>query len=394
MIDLVHPATRHDEAIITLHSLLDRDVYRGGAIVVGPVRRGRGPPGPGRAAGRSRLRRSRAPLQVLEREMWRIAVERLDYSEQHVWAALAGARVQPNSWRKAKAMLQHDQAEELRRRFLLTCIQRNRTTQLRLQRARRARAHARGGAVRRGDRHGRHLAARPAPRRRPRSCSRRWPSAGSAAATRPRPGSGASPSSPATRTRSTRSRAGPRPSACSGCSSTPPDAPTARTPAGSSRPPAARTAASRSRCSPPRSRTRPRPRRSSAAPGCGWRESPRRVARELLRNLPKGERKEAPPAQQALARGGGQDAGRGDGRTGETAGRGGRRGPSAERRSGRDRRRRRRRRRDEEAAADEDDDLEPASPPVSASDHDKSRDGTEAEAPQRPSPPRRRRARG
>ncbi|KAA0270411.1 MAG: hypothetical protein EDQ89_10300 [Acidobacteria bacterium] len=69
-------------------------------------------------------------LQVLEREMWRIAVERLDYSEQHVWAALAGARVQPNSWRKAKAMLQHDQAKDLRRRFLLTCIQRNRSTQL------------------------------------------------------------------------------------------------------------------------------------------------------------------------------------------------------------------------------------------------------------------------
>ena len=72
-------------------------------------------------------------MQVLEREMWRTAVERLDYSEQHVWAALAGARVQPNSWRKAKAMLQHDQAKELRRRFLLTCIQRNRSTQLKLK---------------------------------------------------------------------------------------------------------------------------------------------------------------------------------------------------------------------------------------------------------------------
>jgi superfamily II DNA/RNA helicase len=130
VIDLVHPATRHDEAIITLHSLLDRDVYRGGAIVVGPVRRGRGR--------RVRVEKRVVPvsadperrLQVLEREMWRIAVERLDYSEQHVWAALAGARVQPNSWRKAKAMLQHDQAKELRRRFLLTCIQRNRSTQL------------------------------------------------------------------------------------------------------------------------------------------------------------------------------------------------------------------------------------------------------------------------
>jgi superfamily II DNA or RNA helicase len=133
VIDLVHPATRHDEAIITLHRLLDRDVYRGGAIVVGPVRRGRGR--------RVRVEKRVVPvsadperrLQVLEREMWRIAVERLDYSEQHVWAALAGARVQPNSWRKAKAMLQHDQAKELRRRFLLTCIQRNRSTQLKLK---------------------------------------------------------------------------------------------------------------------------------------------------------------------------------------------------------------------------------------------------------------------
>ncbi|MBA2545804.1 MAG: DEAD/DEAH box helicase family protein, partial [Solirubrobacterales bacterium] len=42
VVDFVHPATTHDENVITLHSLLDRDVYRGGAIVVGPVRRGRG----------------------------------------------------------------------------------------------------------------------------------------------------------------------------------------------------------------------------------------------------------------------------------------------------------------------------------------------------------------
>ena len=133
VIDLVHPATRHDETIVTLHSLLDRDVYRGGAIVVGPVRRGRGR--------RVRVEKRVIPvsadperrMEVLEREMWRTAVERLDYSEQHVWAALAGARVQPNSWRKAKAMLQHDQAKELRRRFLLTCIQRNRSTQLKLK---------------------------------------------------------------------------------------------------------------------------------------------------------------------------------------------------------------------------------------------------------------------
>ena len=72
-------------------------------------------------------------LAVLERELWRIAVENLNYSEQHAWAALAGARVTTNNWRRAKAMLQHDQAKELRRRFLLTCVQRNRNHQLRLK---------------------------------------------------------------------------------------------------------------------------------------------------------------------------------------------------------------------------------------------------------------------
>ena len=36
VVDFVHPATKHDDPVVTLHSLLDRDVYRGGAIVVGP----------------------------------------------------------------------------------------------------------------------------------------------------------------------------------------------------------------------------------------------------------------------------------------------------------------------------------------------------------------------
>jgi ribonuclease E len=133
VIDFVHPATTSDETIVTLHSLLDRDVYRGGAIVVGPVRRGRGR--------RVRVERRVVPvsaeperrLAVLERELWRIAVEHLNYSEQHAWAALAGARVTPNNWRRAKAMLQHDQGNELRLRFLLTCVQRNRNHQLRLK---------------------------------------------------------------------------------------------------------------------------------------------------------------------------------------------------------------------------------------------------------------------
>jgi superfamily II DNA or RNA helicase len=133
VIDFVHPATTHDETIVTLHSLLDRDVYRGGAIVVGPVRRGRGR--------RVRVERRIVPVsdegerrtQVLERDLWRIAVESLDYPEQHAWAALAGARVNPQNWRRARSMLQNDQTKELRRRFLLTCVQRNRNSQLRLK---------------------------------------------------------------------------------------------------------------------------------------------------------------------------------------------------------------------------------------------------------------------
>src|SRR5205823_5261785 len=103
VIDFVHPATTHDETIVTLHSLLDRDVYRGGAIVVGPVRRGRGR--------RVRVERRVLPVTpdpdrrapVFERELWRIAVEHLDYGEQHVWAALAGARVAPHRWRRDQA---------------------------------------------------------------------------------------------------------------------------------------------------------------------------------------------------------------------------------------------------------------------------------------------------
>jgi ribonuclease E len=133
VIDFVHPATKHDDPVVTLHSLLDRDVYRGGAIVVGPVRRGRGR--------RVRVERRVLPVtpdperraEVFERELWRIAVEHLDYAEQHVWAALAGARVAPNGWRRAKAMLHFDRQGDLKRRFLITAVERNRNAQLRLR---------------------------------------------------------------------------------------------------------------------------------------------------------------------------------------------------------------------------------------------------------------------
>jgi superfamily II DNA or RNA helicase len=133
VVDFVHPATPNDDPVVTLHSLLDRDVYRGGAIVVGPVRRGRGR--------RLRVERRVVPVtsneerraQVFERELWRIAVEHLSWGEQQAWAMLAGARVASNNWRRAKAMLHFDSTGELRRLFLVTCLRRNRNTQLRLR---------------------------------------------------------------------------------------------------------------------------------------------------------------------------------------------------------------------------------------------------------------------
>jgi ribonuclease E len=133
VVDFVHPATKNDDPVVTLHSLLDRDVYRGGAIVVGPVRRGRGR--------RVRVERRVIPVthveerrhEVFERELWRIAVEFLDWGEQHMWAALAGARVAPSGWRRARAMLHFDKSGELKRRFLLTAVERNKNSQLRVR---------------------------------------------------------------------------------------------------------------------------------------------------------------------------------------------------------------------------------------------------------------------
>src|SRR5206468_10359361 len=81
VVDFVHSATKHDDPVVTLHSLLDRDVYRGGAIVVGPVRRGRGR--------RVRVERRVLPVtpdpdrraEVFERELWRIEIGRASCRE-------------------------------------------------------------------------------------------------------------------------------------------------------------------------------------------------------------------------------------------------------------------------------------------------------------------------
>jgi len=133
VVDFVAPDTKNDDPVVTLHSLLDRDVYRGGAIVVGPVRRGRGR--------RVRVERRVLPvtsdedrrIEVFERELWRIAVEHLPYGEQIQWAALAGARVAPSGWRRARAMLHFDREGAIKRAFLLTAVQRNKNPQLRVR---------------------------------------------------------------------------------------------------------------------------------------------------------------------------------------------------------------------------------------------------------------------
>jgi len=133
VVDFVSPDTKNDDPVVTLHSLLDRDVYRGGAIVVGPVRRGRGR--------RLRVERRVLPvtsdedrrIEVFERELWRIAVEHLPYGEQIQWAALAGAHVAPSGWRRGRAMLHFDREGAIKRTFLLTAVQRNTNPQLRLR---------------------------------------------------------------------------------------------------------------------------------------------------------------------------------------------------------------------------------------------------------------------
>ena len=133
VVDFVAPETKNDDPVVTLHSLLDRDVYRGGAIVVGPVRRGRGR--------RLRVERRVLPvtadenrrIEVFERELWRIAVEHLPYGEQIQWAALAGARVAPSGWRRARAMLHYDREGAIKRAFLQTAVQRNKNPQLRVR---------------------------------------------------------------------------------------------------------------------------------------------------------------------------------------------------------------------------------------------------------------------
>ena len=215
VVDFVHPATKHDDPVITLHSLLDRDVYRGGAIVVGPVRRGRGR--------RVRVERRVIPVtaeeerrhEVFERELWRIAVEHLDYGEQHMWAALAGARVAPSGWRRAgrcSTSIARASSSAASCSPPSSAIATRSCACARCRRSPRPRTPRPSTSRSTSSARGRARSAARAPR----SCSRRSPRSASGAATRPTPGSGAWPSTRARSTRSTPSSAGPRPSACSG----------------------------------------------------------------------------------------------------------------------------------------------------------------------------------
>ena len=273
VVDFVHPATPNDDPVVTLHSLLDRDVYRGGAIVVGPVRRGRGR--------RLRVERRVVPVtadperraQVFERELWRIAVEHLSWGEQQAWAMLAGARVASNNWRRAKAMLHFDSTGELRRLFLVTCLRRNRNTQLRVRALERGRRPARPRGVRRRRRDRGRLVARRAPRGRQGAA----PGADREADRAARPGGALALAPGRVLARGAR---GVRGAALAGdqaaaraCWSTRPGRRTRATRGGWCRRRASRTGGCRRRCWRRRWRTRPRRSRCWTARACGWRAS-------------------------------------------------------------------------------------------------------------------------
>ena len=217
VIDFVHPATtarrdhRHPAQPLEPRRLPRwRDRRRAGS----PRTR---PDGSGRAAGVPVSADPERRLAVLERELWRIAVENLNYSEQHVWAALAGARVRPDNWRRARAMLQHDQGKELRRRFLSPACSATATTSSVSRRL--SEVAALGDPELSTTRWrwsppGRATSGAPA-----RSCCcRRWSNGGSAAATRRGLDLAAGGRHPRRCTRNTRCSAGPRRSACWACS--------------------------------------------------------------------------------------------------------------------------------------------------------------------------------
>jgi hypothetical protein len=72
-------------------------------------------------------------VEVFKRDVWRIAVEHLDYGEQRAWSQLAGWKVQPANWRKARAMLDFDKQGDLKREFRLSALTRNNSGQVKIR---------------------------------------------------------------------------------------------------------------------------------------------------------------------------------------------------------------------------------------------------------------------
>ena len=134
VVDFVHPATKHDDPVVTLHSLLDRDVYRGGAIVVGPVRRGRG----------RRVRVERRVIPVTRRRgpparglRARAVADRRRAPRLRRAAHVGRARRRARRRRAAGAArgrcCTSTAAASSSARFLLTAVERNKNAQLRLR---------------------------------------------------------------------------------------------------------------------------------------------------------------------------------------------------------------------------------------------------------------------
>jgi superfamily II DNA/RNA helicase len=131
VVDFVHPATKHDDPVVTLHSLLDRD-----RLPRRCDRRGSGAPRP-----RAQVARRAAVLPVCadENRGSRSSSGSCGGSRSSTSTTASrsngprspAARVAPNGWRRARAMLHFDQGGELKRAFLLTALQRNKNAQLR-----------------------------------------------------------------------------------------------------------------------------------------------------------------------------------------------------------------------------------------------------------------------
>jgi ribonuclease E len=112
VVDFVRAGARHDEPVITLHSLLGRDFYREGAVVVGPVR--------SHTQRRVNVGSMITPIsdnlnrraETIDRELWRINVSTLDQSDQRYWAQLVGRRADIQRYQAIPA-LDEDIIEQL-----------------------------------------------------------------------------------------------------------------------------------------------------------------------------------------------------------------------------------------------------------------------------------------